>query len=184
MLSRLDSTASVWLPLKFFFMPINPDSSLTRLFNAPMRPGVLTWIGVRAERRKVMCRVEDALLDPKTGMEGDHYGRDAGSRQVTLIQAESLAAIASHLGLEPLAPELLRRNLVTCGINLLALKGRTFRIGEAVLEMSGECHPCSRLEETLGIGGYNATRGFGGITARVLACGRITVGDAIIRIDE
>jgi MOSC domain-containing protein YiiM len=77
------------------------------------------------------------------------YGRNSGKRQVTLIQGESLAAIASHLGLETLAPEVLRRNLVTRGINLLALKDRKFRIGDAVLEMTGECHPCSHLEETL-----------------------------------
>jgi len=85
---------------------------------------------------------------------------------------------------ETLAPEVLRRNLVTRGINLLALKDRKFRIGDAVLEMTGECHPCSRLEETLGVGGYNATRGFGGITAKVLARGRISIGDAVVRIDK
>jgi MOSC domain-containing protein YiiM len=131
-----------------------------------------------------MCPIDEAILDPLVGLEGDHYGRDAGKRQVTLIQTESLAAIASHLGLETLAAELLRRNLVTRGINLLALKDRRFCIGDAVLEMSGQCHPCSRLEETLGVGGYNATRCFGGITARVLARGRISVGDAIMRIGE
>jgi MOSC domain-containing protein YiiM len=165
-------------------MPLNPQSSLTRLFNAPVRSGVLIWIGVRPERRLPVCPVDEAILDPHVGMEGDHYGRDAGKRQVTLIQAESLAAIASHLGLETLAPDVLRRNLVTRGINLLALKDRQFRIGDAVLEMTGECHPCSRLEETLGVGGYNATRGFGGITAKVLARGRISIGDAVVRIDE
>lgn len=165
-------------------MPLNPQSSLIRLFNAPVRSGVLIWIGVRPERRLAMCPVDEAILDPHVGMEGDHYSRDAGIRQVTLIQAESLAAIASHLGVETLAPVLLRRNLVTRGINLLALKDRKFRIGDAVLEMTGECHPCSRLEETLGVGGYNATRGFGGITARVIARGRISVGDAMVRIDE
>jgi MOSC domain-containing protein YiiM len=165
-------------------MLLNPQSSLTRLFNAPVRSGVLIWIGVRPERRFAMCPVDEAILDRHVGMEGDHYSRDAGKRQVTLIQAESLAAIASHLGVETLAPEVLRRNLVTRGINLLALKDRKFRIGDAVLEMTGECHPCSRLEETLGVGGYNATRGFGGITARVIARGRISVGDAMVRIDE
>jgi MOSC domain-containing protein YiiM len=165
-------------------MPLNPQSSLTRLFNAPVRSGVLIWIGVRPERRLPVCPVDEAILDPHVGTEGDHYGRDAGKRQVTLIQAESLAAIASHLGLETLAPDVLRRNLVTRGINLLALKDRKFRIGDAVLEMTGECHPCSRLEETLGVGGYNATRGFGGITAKVLARGRISIGDAVVRIDE
>ena len=165
-------------------MPLNPQSSLTRLFNAPVRSGVLIWIGVRPERRLAMCPVDEAILDPHVGMEGDHYSRDAGIRQVTLIQAESLAAIASHLGVETLAPEVLRRNLVTRGINLLALKDRKFRIGDAVLEMTGECHPCSRLEETLGVGGYNATRGFGGTTAKVLARGRISIGDAVVRIDK
>jgi len=165
-------------------MPLNPQSSLTRLFNAPVRSGVLVWIGVRPERRLAVCPVDQAILDPHVGMETDHYSRDAGKRQVTLIQAESLAAIASHLGLETLAPEVLRRNLVTRGINLLALKDRRFRVGDAVLEMTGECHPCSRLEETLGVGGYNATRGFGGITAKVLVRGSISTGDAVVRIDE
>src|ERR1700712_3434562 len=99
-------------------MPLNPDSSLTRLFNAPVKPGVLTWIGVRPGHRSAMCAVNNAMLDPRTGIEGDHYGRDGGGRQVTLIQAESLAAIASHLGIEAVAPEILRRNLVVRGINL------------------------------------------------------------------
>ncbi|AME28300.1 molybdenum cofactor sulfurase (plasmid) [Burkholderia sp. PAMC 26561] len=165
-------------------MPLNPQSSLTRLFNAPIRSGALIWIGVRPERRLVMRPVDETMLDPHVGLESDHYSRDSGKRQVTLIQAESLAAIASHLGLETLAPEVLRRNLVTRGINLLALKDRKFGIGDAMLEMTGECHPCSRLEETLGVGGYHATRGFGGITAKVLTRGRIGVGEAIARIDE
>ena len=131
-----------------------------------------------------MRPVDETILGPHDGLQGDHYSRDSGKRQVTLIQAESLAAIASHLGLETLAPERLRRNLVTRGINLLALKDRKFRIGDALLEMTGECHPCSRLEETLGVGGYNATRGFGGMTAKILARGRINVGESVVRIDE
>jgi MOSC domain-containing protein YiiM len=73
---------------------------------------------------------------------------------------------------------------VTEGINLLALKGRRFRVGEAVLETSGECHPCSRMEETLGVGGYNALRGHGGLTARVIKGGVIRVGDTVARLDE
>jgi len=59
-------------------MPLNPQSSLTRLFNAPVRSGVLIWIGVRPERRLAMCPVDEAILDPHVGMEGDHYSRDAG----------------------------------------------------------------------------------------------------------
>ncbi len=109
-------------------MPLNPYSSLTRLFNAPMRPGVLAWIGMRPVRRSAMCPVNDVILDPHTGVEGDHYGRDAGKRQVTMVQAENLVTIASHLGLDMVAPDMLRRNLVTRGINLLALKDQTFKM--------------------------------------------------------
>jgi MOSC domain-containing protein YiiM len=67
------------------------------------------------------------------------------------------------------------------GVNLLALKGRRFRIGAALLEHSGECHPCSRMEEEFGPGGYNAVRGHGGVTARVIEGGAIRLGDALTR---
>lgn len=144
---------------------------------------MLAWIGMRPVRRSAMCPVNDVILDPHTGVEGDHYGRDAGKRQVTMVQAENLVTIASHLGLDMVAPDMLRRNLVTRGINLLALKDQTFKIGDVVLQMTGECHPCSRLEETLGTGGYNATRGLGGITACVLSHGRVRLGDTITGID-
>ena len=65
------------------------------------------------------------------------------------------------------------------GINLLALKDKQFSIGEVVLEFSGLCHPCSRMEEYLGPGGYNAMRGHGGINARIITGGVIHVGDAV-----
>jgi MOSC domain-containing protein YiiM len=98
---------------------------------------------------------------------------------VTLIEAEDLAAIASYLGRERIEPETLRRNILVSGINLSALKNRRFRVGSAVLEYTGACHPCSRMEAALGVGGYNAVRGHGGITARVVTDGEVCVGDAV-----
>ena len=127
--------------------------------------------------------VPEAQLVPGRGLTGDRYSRLEGARQVTLIEAESLRTAAGYLGLDAVAADAVRRNLVTEGINLLALKGRRFRIGEAVLETTGECHPCSRMEEALGVGGYNALRGHGGITARVLQGGLVRIGDPVERLE-
>lgn len=146
--------------------------------NAPMRPGTVEWIGVRPKRRAPMSVQEAVLLDPIQGVIGDRYAGRSGERHVTLISREHLAAIAGFLG-QDVQPEQLRRNIVTSGINLLALKDKRFQLGEAVLEMTGECHPCSRMEETFGPGGYNAVRGHGGITARVLEGGAVRLGDAL-----
>lgn len=77
-------------------------------------------------------------------------------------------------------PADLRRNVVTHGIHLLALKEKRFQIGSAVLETTGECRPCSRMEEILGVGGYNAVRGLGGITARIVKSGTVSVGDELV----
>lgn len=162
---------------------LNPASPLARLLDGPLRPGVLEWIGLRPARRAAMQVVEEAILLAGQGLEGDRYAGRNGARQVTLIQAEHLSAIGAYLGLEAAAPERLRRNLVVSGLNLLALKGRRFRIGAAVLDMTGECHPCSCMEEEFGPGGYNAVRGHGGITARVLEGGAVRLGDAVARLD-
>lgn len=157
-------------------------SLLSELLNAPIRQGQVVWIGLRPARRAAMSSVEAVRASAAEGLLGDRYSGRSGSRQVTLIQREHLAAIASHLGLDQVTPEQLRRNIVVTGINLLALKNHHFSLGEAVLEWTGECHPCSRMEETFGPGGYNAVRGHGGITARVLEGGRIAIGDRLERL--
>lgn len=162
----------------------NPAAPIAVLLNAPGRAGKITWIGVRPERRRPMQAVEEAQLDPAYGLAGDHYqSRASQLRQVTSIQSEHLAAIASYVGMDRIDPERLRRNIVVSGLNLLALRGRHFRLGSAILLGTGPCHPCSRMEEILGIGGYNAVRGHGGITARVIDGGTVRPGDAIQRID-
>lgn len=118
---------------------------------------------------------------PERGLEGDRRatGRTGGSRQVSLIQAEHLEVVARILRREHVSPELLRRNLVVSGLSVQGLKGLRFRIGEALLEGVKDCAPCSRMRENLGPGGYHAMRGHGGIVARVIESGRLTVGDDI-----
>lgn len=113
------------------------------------------------------------------GLEGDHYSGRSGNRGITLLQTEHLPVVAALAGLGEIAPATLRRNLLVSGINLVALKGQRFRIGGTTLEGTGFAHPCSRMEEVLGPGGYNAMRGHGGLCARVIQGGLLRVGDAV-----
>ena len=154
------------------------ESTLADLLATLPQTGRVAWIGVRSVRRASVTAVDAVEAVAGQGLAGDHYAHD-GKRQVTLIQAEHLAAVAAFVGRPTLDAALLRRNIVVAGLNLLALKGRQFRAGAALLEWTGPCEPCSRMEEALGPGGYNAMRGPGGITARVVAGGLIRVGDAV-----
>ena len=153
--------------------------TLKQLMQNLPQQGTVEWISVRPKKRAAVISLESVKVLPQ-GLEGDHYAGRSGNRSVTLIQQEHISTIASLLHKKQISPEDLRRNIMVSGINLLALKGRTFSIGTAVLQMTGICHPCSRMEETFGAGGYNAVRGHGGINARVILPGEIKLGDRII----
>ena len=148
------------------------------------RAGRLEAIVLRPGRDAPAVSVPSTRALPERGLEGDRRGDKAasrpggGKRQVTLIQAEHLPLIRAWTGVD-VAPAELRRNLVISGINLLALRRCVFSIGDVVLAGTGLCAPCSRMEAVLGGGGYNAMRGHGGITARVVEGGAMRLGDAV-----
>jgi MOSC domain-containing protein YiiM len=148
-----------------------------------LRPG-------RAVPAVAVDRVE-ALVS--RGLAGDRAAArtpssPAGSkRQVTLFQAEHLPAFASFIGRADIDPALLRRNLLVSGINLLSLRSPfadqpvRVRLGaDVVLEITGPCDPCSLMEKAFGPGAWNALRGHGGVTARVLQGGWLSLGDAVV----
>ena len=140
------------------------------------RPGRIEAILLRPARHAEPQEVEAAQLTV-SGLTGDHAR--PGKRALTLIQAEHLPVISALIGREATAT-LLRRNLVVSGINLIALRGQHLRLGEAAeVEITGPCAPCSRMEEALGPGGYNAVRGHGGWCATVLQPGRLSLGDEV-----
>lgn len=149
----------------------------------PSGLGRIEWIGVRPVRREPLVEVPSVDAVESLGLEGDHRMSrkpdPKGKRHVTLFQWEHLPAIASFLGKDAISPSALRRNIGVSGINLLALNGKKFRIGTVEMEGTGLCHPCSRMEEIFGEGGYQAVRGHGGITARILCDGSFSVGDAV-----
>jgi MOSC domain-containing protein YiiM len=155
-------------------------------------PGRIEAIFLRPARRAPVLSVDSAEAAPGRGLIGDRFAerlRDKPSqrkREITLMQAEHLPVIAAWCTRERIAPEQLRRNLLISGLNLLAMRSLfadtplVWRIGDDVrIQLTGPCDPCSRMEEELGPGGYNAMRGHGGMTAMILQGGIIRVGDAV-----
>ncbi len=150
--------------------------------------GRLDAIHLRPARDVATLTVAEALAVEAAGLQGDRSCKPRtdppGKRQVTLIQAEHLGVIAALLGRSPpIDAAALRRNLVVSGLNLIAARSLfkdaplVLRIGpEVELELTGPCEPCSKMEALLGPGGYNAMRGHGGMTARVIKGGRLLAG--------
>lgn len=160
-----------------------------RDLNAPPHvEGRVEAIIVRAASREAARRIGSTQAITGIGLADDRLGRrgeaELSTRQVTLIQQEHLAVIARLARVALVDPVGLRRNLVISGINLLALKNARLQVGEAVLEIVGPCQPCSRMEEAIGPGGYAAMRGHGGMTARILTGGSISVGHAVRALRE
>ncbi len=158
------------------------DSELGKLMAAFPRAGRVEWIGLRPARGQAMAAVERAEAIAGKGLLGDRYAGGSGQRGVTLIQAEHLPVIAALSGHPSVAAALLRRNVVVSGLPLAALKERRFRIGDVVLEGTGECDPCSNMEKALGPGGFNAMRSHGGLCARIIEGGVFGVGDSVIAL--
>lgn len=155
------------------------------------QPGRLDAIYLRPARGQPCLQRDQVHAIANVGLEGDRTSlrqssiANGSKRQVTLLQAEHLSVIAALTGHSQIDPVLLRRNLVVSGINLLATKS-LFKdqplhllIGNVVLEVTGPCEPCSKMEQVLGTGGYNAMRGHGGITARIIRGGLLRTGDTV-----
>jgi MOSC domain-containing protein YiiM len=146
---------------------------------------------LRPARGSAAVNVDTVMAVSGCGLEGDRSasGRHppgGGKRQVTLFQFEHLPLLAAWTGREAVDATVLRRNLVVSGLNLLAARGLFadqvlhLHLGDdVVLAVTGPCDPCSKMEAALGAGAYNAMRGHGGVTARVLTGGRLRCGDAV-----
>ena len=139
-----------------------------------------------------MARVQNLFRSPKkrfpmeelrevravtdSGLEGCAHARPGGTRQVLLVDRETLEAMN-------LPPGIIRENITTDGLNVNSLPiGQQLRVGEARLEVSLVCTPCD-LMETIRPGLRKELWGRRGMLCRVIEGGIIRTGDPIEKVE-
>ncbi|MGY1857977.1 MOSC domain-containing protein [Modestobacter sp. SYSU DS0290] len=138
-----------------------------------------------------MVRRASVAAVPGVGLTGDRYAAGGGTwaqypvqeKQVTLIDADDVAVVAAEAGVD-LSPGQTRRNLVTRGVDLPALVGRWFLVGDVLLFGTKRCPPCAHLERLTGMRLVKALAPRGGINAALFSGGVVTEGAAVRPVDD
>jgi MOSC domain-containing protein YiiM len=116
--------------------------------------------------------VAEAKAVADWGLDGCAHARRGSKRQVLLIDSETLAEMALH-------PGQVKENILTQGLDVRGLaRGQRLRIGQALLEVTIACTPCSMFE-AIRPGLEAEMRGKRGMLCRVLEGGLMRPGDSI-----
>jgi hypothetical protein len=142
--------------------------------------GTVEAIAVAPAAKAPMVLVAEAAARSGRGLAGDRYADGRGTfsnpysrgHDLTLIEGE----VVDELRLDPAAA---RRNVVTRGIDLNALVGRRFRVGDVEVEGQRLCEPCAHLQRLTEPAILRALVHRGGLRADLLSDGVIRVGDPI-----
>lgn len=151
-----------------------------------MWQGSVVSIHIASEAAKLTEAVTEVRAVPGRGLEGDRYFHKVGTysnhpgsgREVTLIGAEAIQALAREAGIE-LPPGASRRNITTRGVPLNHLVGQRFRVGEVLLEGTRLCEPCTHLEGLTQKGVLPGLIHRGGLRTIIVTGGTIRVGDVV-----
>jgi hypothetical protein len=204
-----DAAPLGWRPVVMFGVPpallLDPLAEAWGPASPPVVRGfVLAQLDTRAPRpvpEPGTGRVEMLLVAPEAGapsvalpqveatsagLAGDRYaagrgtfsGEDRTGEAITLIEAEAIDELSDVLG-EPFPAAEARRNVVTRGIDLDALIGRRFRIGDVECLGRRRCEPCAHLQRLTRDGVLRGLVHRGGLRADIVGSGAIAVGDTV-----
>jgi MOSC domain-containing protein YiiM len=146
--------------------------------------GRVEGIFIGSKKYELPAAVERVRAVAGSGLEGNRYFYDGDAppgRALTLIAAEALEEGEADSGIELGAAES-RRNVLTSGIDLNALVGLRFRVGEVECLGVELCEPCTTLEGLTRPGVIKAYVHRAGLNADILTDGEIAVGDRVERI--
>ena len=151
-----------------------------------------TWTGevvaihVAAEAEGEMRSLDRAEAVAGQGLQGDRYYGGKGTfsdrprpdRQLTLVESETLEALARESDIT-LPPGGTRRNITTRGVALNHLIDREFTVGPVRLRGIKLCEPCAHLEQLTGSELRPAMAHRGGLRCEILTGGEVGIGDEI-----
>ena len=143
--------------------------------------GSVLGVCLSATEGGVTREVSEAMATAGAGLEGDRYCTFGASAetQLTLMQIEAVnefnEAFATNL-----PATAFRRNVITEGVDLNALEGRVFTVGDVQLRGVELCEPCADLQNLLDIPGLvKQLTHKGGLRCEILDGGVIRPGDKV-----
>ena len=158
------------------------------LHDNPAFHGKLLAIGITPAGNLPLSSVDSIAAMAGRGLTGDRYAEGKGvgqhgptkpDQEVTLIEQESIAAAGQEYKLSFSHLDT-RRNLLTAGVPLNHLVGKTFSVGEVLLRGIELCEPCGHLEKLTCAGIKRSLIHRGGLRAQILRSGVLRVGDAVL----
>lgn len=113
------------------------------------------------------------------GIEGDRFFdyRPDYKGQITFFAEEVYDDLCAALAVHDKPASVLRRNVITRGIDLNALVGSEFEVQGVRFVGTGECSPCYWQNQAFGPGAEEALKGRGGLRAKILTDGVLRVLD-------
>ena len=166
------------------------DPVLHRQSAVPDLRGAVEGLAVAPAAEAPMRLLEVAQARAGRGLDGDRYAAGAGTfssragrrpgYDLTLIAAEVLDELAAAGQALDFAGT--RRNVLTRGLDVNALVGRRFRIGDVLCEGRRLCEPCVHLDRLSGPGILRPLIHRGGLRVDVLTDGEIRLGAPVVTV--
>jgi MOSC domain-containing protein YiiM len=179
--------ATAELPITAAYAVASLDPTLRPTAATPDLHGTVEALAIATAAEAEMQMLEVARAIAGRGLDGDRYAARAGTftprgdqrpgYDLTLMAAEVLDELtAAGVAIDFAAT---RRNVLTRGIDVNALVGRTFRIGDVVCEGLRLCEPCVHLDRLSGPGLLRPLIHKGGLRADIVSDGEIRLGAPI-----
>jgi MOSC domain-containing protein YiiM len=147
--------------------------------------GRVEAINISSEHGELPAPVDRARASAGKGLEGNRYffadGAAPPGRAVTLSAAEAVEAFVDETGI-PLTAAETRRNVVVRGVDVNALVGKRFRIGDVECVGVELCEPCAHMQSLTREGVLKGMVHRAGLNADLLTDGEIAVGDSVAEI--